>query len=147
MLLEIHTPFEGVTIIRIWGSLTVEYITKLVAYARGISDNGISIVMRVPEDPEVYSALSDIVFKFDGERTIGQTVCKLRTLHSERRYMMRNNNFSLGGTLCGCILDEIQTIFMLMVEFCKGEQFSVVENPVKVTNDLFGVMCFPKRYL
>lgn len=87
--------------------LVMEHIAELIGQACGLTDDFVPVVMRVSKYPEVDIWVFDIVFQFHRESSIGKTTLKFGTLHQERWYMMRDNDFVLGCTVLNRLLDEL----------------------------------------
>ena len=82
-----------------------EDIAQLVGQALGIAYPDIDVGVRVPVYPIVNAAVGDIVLQFYGERHVCLAALKLWVEHTERWYMMGDNNLMGCLRICHCILD------------------------------------------
>ena len=103
-----------------------EDIAQLVGKALGVAYPGIDVCVRVPVYPIVNAAVGDIVLQFYGERPVCLAALKLGVEHTERRYMMGDDNLMSSLRICHCILDERETSLMLSIELGMGHQFTFI---------------------
>ena len=106
--------------------LVGEDITQLVGKALGVAYPEIDVGVRVSVYPIVYAAVGDIVLQFYGERSVCLAALKLGVEHTERRYMMGDDNLMGGFRMHQSLFDERAASIMLSIELGMGHQFSFI---------------------
>ena len=106
--------------------LVGEDITQLVGQALGVAYPGIDVGVRVSVYPIVYAAIGDIVLQLYGERHVCLAALKLWVEHTERWYMMGDNNLMDCLRMCHSVLDEREATLMLGIELGMGHQFTFI---------------------
>ena len=72
------------------------------------------------------SGFSNIVLQLYGERHVCLAALKLWVEHTERWYMMGDNNLMGCLRICHCILDKGEATFMLSIELGMGHQLTFI---------------------
>ena len=103
-----------------------ENIAQLVGQALGVAYPGIDVGVRMSVYPIVYAAIGDIVLQLYGERHACLAALKLWVEHTERWYMMGDNNLMGCLRICHCILDKGEATFMLSIELGMGHQLTFI---------------------
>ena len=103
-----------------------ENIAQLVGQALGVAYPGIAVGVRRSVYPIVYAAIGDIVLQLYGERHVCLAALKLWVEHTERWYMMGDNNLMGCLRICHCILDKGEATFMLSIELGMGHQLTFI---------------------
>ena len=103
-----------------------ENIAQLVGQALGVAYPGIDVGVRVSVYPIVNAAVGDIVLQFYGERPVCLAALKLGVDHTERRYMMGDDNLMGCLRMCHGLLDERETSLMLGIELGMGHQLTFI---------------------
>ena len=106
--------------------LVGEDIAQLVGQALGIAYPDIDVGVRVSVYPIVNAAVGDIVLQFHSERSVCLAALKLRVEHTERRYMMGDDNLMGGLRMHQSLFDEREASLMLSIELGMGHQFSFI---------------------
>ena len=106
--------------------LVGEDIAQLVGQALGVAYPGIDVGVRVSVYPIVNAAVGDIVLQFYGERSVCLAALKLGVEHTERRYMMGDDNLMGCLRMCHGLLDERETSLMLGIELGMGHQLTFI---------------------
>ena len=106
--------------------LVGEYIAQLVGQALGVAYPGIDVGVRVSVYPIVNAAIGDIVLQFYSESPVCLAALKLGVEHTERWYMMGDNNLMGCLRICHCILDKGEATFMLSIELGMGHQLTFI---------------------
>ena len=106
--------------------LVGEDIAQLIGQALGVAYPDIDVCVGVYVYPIVNAAVGDKVLQFYGERSVCLAALKLGVEHTERRYMMGDDNLMGSLRMCYSILDECEASLMLGIELGMGHQLTFI---------------------
>ena len=82
-------------------------ISQLIGNDMGSANLCVDVAVRVPIDPIVNTAVSDIVAQFHGKGTIDSAAAKFRGSTKSCWHMVGEYDFCFCGALCNCLFDKM----------------------------------------
>ena len=111
-------------------------ISKLIADDLGSVDFCIDIGMGVTIYPHINPAVSDIVMQVHRKCSIERALLMMRCNNCHCREMMSHHYNMLCITLRNTLLDELQTLPVLVIEVARHKRFSAISDLIEVTHAL-----------
>ena len=111
-------------------------ISKLIADDLGSVDFWIDIGMGVTIYPHINPAVSDIVMQVHRKCSIERALLMMRCNNCHCREMMSHHYNMLCITLRNTLLDELQTLPVLVIEVARHKRFSAISDLIEVTHAL-----------
>ena len=116
--------------------LTSLDISKLIADDLGSVDFCIDIGMGVTIYPHINPAVSDIFMQVHRKCSIERALLMMRCNNCHCREMMSHHYNMLCITLRNTLLDELQTLPVLVIEVARHKRFSAISDLIEVTHAL-----------
>ena len=111
-------------------------ISKLIADDLGSVDFCIDIGMGVTIYPHINPAVSNIVMQVHRKCSIERALLMMRCNNCHCREMMSHHYNMLCITLRNTLLDELQTLPVLVIEVARHKRFSAISDLIEVTHAL-----------
>jgi len=116
--------------------LSVLNISQLIADDLGSVDFCIDIGMGVTIYPHINPVVSDIVMQVHRKCSIEWALLMMRCNNCHCREMVSHHHNMLCITLRNTLLDELQTLLVLVIEVARHKRFSVISDLIEVTHTL-----------
>ena len=111
-------------------------VSQLIADDLGSVDLGINISVRVTIYPDINPTFSDEIIKIICESRIERTPLVMRGHQRHSREMMSHHYNMLCITLRNTLLDELQTLPVLVIEVARHKRFSAISDLIEVAHTL-----------
>ena len=111
-------------------------ISQLIADDLGSVDFCIDIGMGVTIYPHINPAVSNIVMQVHRKCSIERALLMMRCNNCHCREMMSHHYNMLCITLRNTLLDELQTLPVLVIEVARHKRFSAISDLIEVTHAL-----------
>ena len=111
-------------------------VSQLIADHLGSSDICINICVRVTIYPDINPTFSDEIIKIICESRIERAPLVMRGYQRHSREMMGHHDDMFSIALRNTLLDELQTLPVLVIEVARHKRFSAISDLIEVAHTL-----------